>query len=177
MKIIPTDFNGLYLIENFNQNDVRGGFTKVFTYKLFENFGISFAPKEIYFSISRKDVIRGMHFQLPPEDHAKLIYVVSGTIIDVALDIRKGSNTFGKYYSLKIDTNKNSLLIPSGFAHGFKSLKDNTIVVYNQTTVYSKEHDTGILWNSFGYDWEVTKPIISERDKKLIPFELLHSPF
>jgi len=177
MKVISTEFNGLYIIENFFEEDQRGSFTKVFSNELFEKYGIKFIPKEIYYSISHKDVIRGMHFQIPPMDHDKLVYVVSGSIIDVVVDLREKSKTFGKYFSAQLDANRNSILIPSGFAHGFKSLKDNSIVVYNQTSCYSKEHDSGILWNSFGFDWEIQDPILSERDKSFMPLHKINLPF
>ena len=177
MRILDTDFEGLFLIENFLVEDSRGSFTKVFNHDLFERTGVNFSPKEIYYSVSHKDVIRGMHFQTPPTDHEKLVYVASCSIIDVVLDIRKGSKTYGKYFSIKLDEHKNSIFIPSGFAHGFKSLVDGTIVVYNQTSCYSKEHDSGILWNSFGFDWGLEEPIVSERDKSFIDFRNFVSVF
>jgi len=177
MKILSTDFEGLFIIENFFAEDNRGSFTKVFNNDLFVKEGINFTPKEIYYSISHKDVIRGMHFQTPPMDHAKLVYVSTGSIIDVVLDIRKESKNYGKYFSIKLNANQKSVLIPSGFAHGFRSLEDNTIVVYNQTSCYSKEHDSGILWNSFNFDWQLENPIISSRDKSFKKFLKLISPF
>jgi len=177
MKLISTDFDGLFIIENFFAKDSRGSFTKVFNIDFFEKYGVHFIPKEIYYSISHKDVIRGMHFQSPPMDHSKLVYVTSGCIIDVVLDIRKESKTYCKYFSIQLNTNQNSILIPSGFAHGFRSLENNTIVVYNQTSVYSKVNDFGILWNSFGFNWEIRNPIISERDKSFYSMQKLNSPF
>lgn len=177
MNILSTDFKDLFIIENFFVEDNRGSFTKVFNYDLFEKTGINFTPKEIYYSISHKDVIRGMHFQTPPMDHAKLVYVSDGSIIDVVLDIRKKSKTFGKHFSIQLNANENSILIPSGFAHGFRSLEDNTTVIYNQTSCYSKENDSGILWNSFNFDWQIENPIISSRDKSFNKFLKFISPF
>jgi dTDP-4-dehydrorhamnose 3,5-epimerase len=177
MKITELEIPGVFLIDNFQYNDDRGGFVKTFSYDLFKTNDISFCPKEIYYSISHKNVIRGMHFQTPRMEHAKLIYLTSGEILDVVLDLRKKSQTFGKSASIKLSAGKNSLYIPVGFAHGFKSLQDNTVVVYNQTSCYSKEHDSGILWNSFGFDWKIDNPIISERDKSFPSFNNFLTPF
>ncbi len=177
MKLLETGFNDLFIVENFQSFDERGGFVKVFNNDLFTQFGINFIPKEIYYSISKKDVIRGMHFQRPPFEHAKLVYVAKGKILDVVLDIRKESMTYGKVFSVDLLENKNAVYIPSGFAHGFKSLDDDTIVIYNQTSCYSKEHDCGILWNNFGFDWGIENPIVSERDKSFIDFSNFVSVF
>lgn len=177
MKITELGIKGVYLVENYEFYDDRGGFVKTFSDDLFKDSGISFSPKEIYYSISHKNVIRGMHFQIPPFEHAKLIYVTTGKISDVILDIRNKSATFGKAISVDLEANKNSVYIPVGCAHGFKCFEDNSIVVYNQSSCYSKEHDTGILWNSFGFDWNVSTPIISERDKSFTTFNNLITPF
>jgi dTDP-4-dehydrorhamnose 3,5-epimerase len=177
MQIKECEIKGLYLIENFEFHDDRGGFVKSFSDELFRSSGINFVAKEIYYSLSRRNVIRGMHFQLPPKEHAKLIYVTSGSIVDVILDLRTNSSTFGKCNSFTLSAGKNSLFIPEGCAHGFKSLEDNSCVVYNQTSCYSREHDAGILWNSFGFAWDVKDPILSERDKGFTSFTKFKSPF
>ena len=177
MNLIKTEIEDVYIIENFNFTDERGGFVKSFNHELFSKKKIEFSPKEIYYSISHKNVIRGMHFQTPPYEHAKVIYVTSGRIIDVILDIRKDSKTYGKSTSIDVEAHKNSIYIPVGCAHGFKSMEDNTIVVYNQTSCYSKEHDSGILWNSFNFNWNLDSPILSERDIQFPSFEELISPF
>jgi len=177
MKLLETELEGVYIIENFVFFDERGGFVKTFNDQLFKSYDINFEPKEIYYSISKKNVIRGMHFQTPPFEHAKIIYLTSGKILDVILDIRKNSKTYGKTMSVELEAHKNSIYIPIGFAHGFKSLCDKTIVVYNQTSCYSKKHDDGILWSSFGFDWEIKSPILTQRDKQFIPFNKFNSPF
>ena len=106
-----------------------------------------------------------MHFQLTPHDHEKLVYVVLGEIIDVVVDLRKNSSTYKEHISVKLSAeNKKSIFIPKGLAHGFKSLKDNTITVYNVATEYNNTADEGISFDSFGFDWEVEKPILSVRD-------------
>jgi dTDP-4-dehydrorhamnose 3,5-epimerase len=177
MKITELEVKGVYYIENIEFFDNRGEFVKVFNDDFFKRNEINFSPKEIFYSISHKNVIRGMHFQIPPFEHAKLIYVTAGKIIDVILDIRKKSATFGKAISVNLEANKNSIFIPVGCAHGFQSLEDNSVVVYNQTSTYSKEHDGGILWNSFRLDWGIDNPIISERDKSFPVLQDYDSPF
>ncbi len=172
MKIVETELQGVYIIENFFASDQRGSFIKTFNKEFFEKNGLCTKFEESYFSISNKDVIRGMHFQLPPFDHEKLIYVAKGEVLDVILDLRKNSNTYGKSISINLSgENKKSVYIPKGLAHGFKSLKDETIMVYNVATVYNQLCDFGVHYNSFGFDWEVEKPIISQRDVELINLE------
>ncbi len=172
MKFVSTEIDGVYIIENFNAKDSRGSFTKTFNAEMFKEAKLCVGFKESYYSISNKDVIRGMHFQLPPFEHEKLVYVAKGEVLDVVLDLRKDSKTFGKYISVNLSgDNCRSLYIPKGLAHGFRSLKDDTIMVYNVSTVYNAEYDSGILYNSFGFDWGIITPIISERDKSLKEFE------
>ena len=121
-----------------------------------------------------------MHFQLPPHDHEKLVYVPQGAILDVVIDLRKKSHTYGNYISVELsDQNKKSIFIPRGFAHGFKSLLDDTITVYNVTTEYNSTADSGIHYNSFGFDWEVDNPIISRRDSTFVGIKnfLDNNPF
>ena len=104
--------------------------------------------------------------------------MVKGCIIDVILDIRNNSKTYGKFFEIKMNSNDGiALYISKGFAHGFKSLTDNTIICYLTTKVYNSNHDSGIKFDSFGYDWKIKDPIISEKDSKLISFEKFESPF
>lgn len=178
MKIIETPIEGLYILETVNFKDTRGEFQKLFNFDFFKENNLDTDFKEFYYSISQKNVIRGMHFQLPPFDHTKLVYVSRGKIKDVVLDIRKDSKTYGKYFSVELDDNKAQYLyIPKGLAHGFVSLEDGSIVNYAQTSCYSKEHDCGIYYNSFGFDWEIENPIISGRDTTFEKLENFKSPF
>jgi dTDP-4-dehydrorhamnose 3,5-epimerase/CDP-3, 6-dideoxy-D-glycero-D-glycero-4-hexulose-5-epimerase len=165
MTIEQTLLNDVFVINNFNVNDERGMFVKTFNKNAFNELNLNFQIKESYFSISKIDVIRGMHFQLPPHDHEKLVFVPKGAIIDVVVDLRKNSPTYKKYISLELsEQNKKSIFIPKGLAHGFKSLFDDTITVYNVATEYNLTSDSGIHYNSFGFDWKVDNPIISQRD-------------
>lgn len=166
MEIIETELSGVYIIKNPIFTDVRGTFTKIYNEDIFNEFNICTDFKESYYTVSKKDVIRGMHFQTPPYDHNKLVYVPKGKIIDVVLDLRRNSSTYKKFISIELsDSNGYSIYIPKGLAHGFKSLIDDTIAVYQVSTVYSPSCDSGVRWNSFGMDWGVGNPIISDRDK------------
>lgn len=172
MKLLKTALNGVFIIENFCSSDERGSFVKTFHNEFFELNGLCSSFKESYFSVSKKNVIRGMHFQLPHDEHEKLVYVIKGEVTDVVLDLRKNSKTFGEAISIVLnDKNNRSIYIPKGLAHGFKSIEENTIMVYNVSTVYNKETDYGVRFNSFGYNWEIANPIVSERDMSLVTFE------
>lgn len=178
MRLIQTNFSGLSILVTDCFQDSRGGFQKLFNYDFFQANGLETGFKEFYFSVSHKDVIRGMHFQLPPYDHAKLVYVSHGEIIDVVVDIRKQSATYGQCFSITLDdTLGRYLYIPRGFAHGFRSLQDGTIVNYAQTSCYSKEHDCGIAYDSIGFDWGIDNPIVSGRDLTFKRLEDFKSPF
>lgn len=178
MEIKSTLFSGLYILKTVNFQDERGGFQKLFNYDFFLAHGLETNFKEFYYSVSRRNVIRGMHFQLPPFEHTKLVYVSKGRILDVVVDIRKQSPTFGKCFSIELDEEKAQYLyIPKGFAHGFLSLQDGSIVNYAQTSCYSKEHDCGVAYNSIGYDWGIDTPIVSGRDLTFERLENFKSPF
>jgi len=165
MKLQSTDLDGVYVIDNFNAADDRGLFVKTFNKNTFKKNNLNFEIRESYYSVSNKNVIRGMHFQLPPYDHEKLVYVTKGSILDVVLDLRKNSKTYKQHISINLsENNKKSIFIPKGLAHGFKSLEDDTITVYNVTTEYNPSADMGINFNSFGFNWKLQAPILSERD-------------
>lgn len=172
MKLIETELKGVFIIENFYSLDERGSFTKIYQKVFFEKSGLCNDFEESFYSISKNNVIRGMHFQLPPHDHDKLVHVAKGEVIDVVLDLRKNSETFGNSISLVLnDKNLRSLYIPKGLAHGFRSMSDDTIMIYNVSTIYNNEADFGVHFDSFNFNWELSEPIVSERDKLLISFE------
>lgn len=178
MKLISTKLEGVYIIENSIFSDNRGSFIKTFHKDFFENNNLCGGFKESYYSISKKNVIRGMHFQMPPNDHEKLVYVLKGEIEDVIVDLRKGSKTSGHHISMILsEHNRKSVYIPKGLAHGFKSVENDTITVYNVSSVYNNESDFGINYNSFNFDWKCEKPIISDRDRSFIDFKNFNSPF
>lgn len=178
MKINETPFQGLYLLETVNFQDIRGCFQKLFNYDFFQKNGLDTGFKEFYYSVSRKNVIRGMHFQLPPFEHTKVVYVSKGNILDVVVDIRKHSATYGKCFSIELDEKRaHYLYIPKGFAHGFLSLENDTIVNYAQTSCYSQAHDCGIAQDSIGFDWGIDHPIVSGRDLTFEPLSKFQTPF
>jgi len=172
MHIEPTALEGVFIITNFVAQDERGTFVKTFNKQNFVNYGLNFEIRESYFSISQKDVIRGMHFQLPPSDHEKLVYVPVGSIIDVVVDLRKKSLTYKQCISIELSaTNRKSIFIPKGLAHGFKSLDNNTITVYNVATEYDSTCDEGILFDSIGFDWKADEVTMSARDKEFMSLD------
>lgn len=165
MNLIETGFDGLFIVESNVFKDNRGLFIKTYNETLYKNLDLCIDIKERYYSVSKKNVVRGMHFQIPPSDHVKIVNVIAGQIVDVVLDIRSSSKTYGKYFSMDLsEGDGKSLYIPKGFAHGFRALIDDTIVEYNQTSEYDSSCDKGIRWNSFGFNWEIDNPIISDRD-------------
>lgn len=178
MQINKTEFDGLYVIEKFVSNDNRGSFIKFFNYDEFIKNGIETHFEECYYSASAKNVIRGMHFQLPPHSHDKLVTVIKGSVTDVVVDLRKNSKTYKKVFSIELsEKNNKALFIPVGMAHGFVSREDNTTMLYNVGTGYCKECDCGIKYNSIDYLWNVEKPIVSERDENFETIDNFRSPF
>lgn len=169
MDIISTNLDGVFEIQNRKFEDQRGLFVKTFHEDVFREKGLETSFKESFYSVSKKGVLRGMHFQLPPHDHAKLVYVTEGEILDVAVDIRKESPTFRHFFSTNLSSeNAKSLYMAKGFAHGFLTLSDTATVVYMTTTVHAPDHDSGIRWDSFGLEWNLIFPkselVISDRD-------------
>lgn len=172
MEIENTFIEGLKLIHLKEFEDLRGSFIKVFNEDFFAENGLETNFKESYYSISAKNVIRGMHFQIPPFEYTKLVYLNQGKITDVVLDIRKSSPTYGRHFSIELNI-KNPILIyiPIGCAHGYLSLEDDTMVTYLQTSCYNNACDKGIKYNSFGMKWNIKKPIISDRDLSFPDFK------
>lgn len=178
MKFVPTKFPGCFEIFSPIHGDDRGALVKTFHEASFVKAGLSLEFKEQYYSISKKNVVRGLHFQTPPHDHGKLIYCIAGEVFDVALDIRVGSPTFGKYFSTILSSQKSNMLyLPEGFAHGFCTPNGDATMVYNVTTCYNPDSDTGIGWDTAGISWPVKKPNLSMRDLSFLSFKEFVSPF
>lgn len=176
MNIRETGLSGCYVIENMVCKDDRGLFCKTFHIDFLQGYGLSFPIHEQFVSFSNKHVLRGMHFQIPPHDHAKLVTCITGSALDVVVDIRVGSPTYGTYITIDLLPGI-SVWIPKGIAHGFLSLEDNTGMLYNTSHVHVPASDMGILWDSFGYEWPCARPILSERDQKHPPLSQFESPF
>lgn len=171
MKLIAEPLPGLKVLEPFMHRDQRGEFVKTFHDEQLSELGAQLEVREEFFSTSQNRVLRGMHFQAPPHAHNKLIYCVSGRCLDVMLDLRKSSATFGQSFGCEVSSaNRHVVFIPVGFAHGFLSLEDNTCMIYKTDKVHSPEFDMGIHWDSFGFDWLCAKPVVSERDKLHLGF-------
>jgi len=175
MKIINTKFQGLKVIKGVNHHDKRGYLREVFRNEFFTNKKLTFW----IMSKSKKNVIRGLHLQKKFQQ-GKYVSVLQGKIFDVAVDLRKKSKTFGKYFSIILsEKNSKSIFIPPGFAHGFCGLDKNNQVLYGCTNYRSKKNEVGILWNdsSFKIKWPVKKASISTKDKKNITFKIYKDTF
>ena len=166
------------ILKPFVFEDVRGNFVKTFHEAQLAEHGISMILREEFFSTSAKGVLRGMHFQLPPHAHQKLIYCISGRVLDVILDLRRSSPTFGQSVGIELSAkNRHVVYLPVGIAHGFLSLEDNSCLVYKTDAVHAPQQDAGIKWDSFGFDWPNADPLISGRDLTHPNFAEFESPF
>lgn len=174
----PTPIPGCFEIIPTIRRDSRGLFIKIYNSEEFAGLGLDADFKEAYYSVSKKGVLRGMHFQTPPAAISKLVYCVEGEIIDAVLDLRKKSATYGKSFTLRLNAAKaNMLFIPKGCAHGFYTVSRRVVMLYHVSGGYSPKHDAGILWSSAGIKWPCRKPVISERDGGLPEFGSFRSMF
>lgn len=173
-----TEIKGLFEITPFNAEDIRGYFTKDYSREIFEQNGIKHELAEVFYSTSKKGVIRGLHFQRVKEQ-AKLVRCISGHIFDVVVDLRTGSPTFKKWLGFELnEDNQKEVLVPVGCAHGFLAL-DTAMVSYKCSVCFAPEYDDGMKWNDphIGIDWGLeriggaNKVILSEKDSALQSFE------
>lgn len=181
MEIIPTEIPGLLIVKPAVYEDSRGYFFESYNLEKFAQAGISAKFVQDNESKSQKNVLRGLHFQKPPFAQGKLVRVMKGSVLDVAVDLRKGSPTYGKWASIVLsENNKFMYWIPEGMAHGFLTLEDHTVFFYKCTNLYSKESEGSILWNDpdLAIDWgSLDSPILSEKDKISPLFRDFESPF
>lgn len=177
MERFETNIKGLLIIEPKVFEDERGSFFESYNKERFKELGINVNFVQDNQSISHKNVLRGLHFQKEPYAQDKLVRVTRGSVLDVAVDLRLNSPTYGKWASVNL-SEKNGLMffIPKGFAHGFLSLEDNTVFQYKCSNIYSKDHEDGLLWNdpNLAIDWGISNPIVSKKDL-LLPDFLIHS--
>jgi dTDP-4-dehydrorhamnose 3,5-epimerase len=158
--------------------DKRGVFVKTFQSSFFRARGFEADFSEMFYTVSSENVLRGMHVQLPPAAHAKFVYCATGKILDVTLDLRRGSPTYGKHVTIELSPEaRNGVFLPRGIAHGFCVTKAPALVIYHVTSEHSPNHDTGIAWNSFGANWPTNSPVISARDEALPSLAQFKSPF
>ncbi|GGY28925.1 dTDP-4-dehydrorhamnose 3,5-epimerase [Pseudoduganella albidiflava] len=178
MDILPTSIPGCFELRPIVRRDERGSFTKVFHEDVFRDAGLRTDFAEEYYSISQQGVLRGLHFQVPPHDHAKLVYCPQGRVLDAALDLRRGSPTYGRHLALELSGEAgNMLYLPAGLAHGFYTLSEQALMVYKVTSTYAPAHDGGVLWNSAGIDWPDSAPLLSPRDRTFPTLADFDSPF
>jgi dTDP-4-dehydrorhamnose 3,5-epimerase len=177
MKIVRELLRGAWLLKLDQFKDLRGSFVKTFTHSFFDENAIPSDFSEEFYSISKKDVIRGMHFQMPPFHHEKLVYCAAGSVLDVLLDLRIGPD-YGRTASFKLAAdNPHLVYIPKGVAHGFCSLTDESLMIYKTSTEHIPAYDAGICWDSFGFDWKCVSPILSKRDLSHPNFHNFETPF
>lgn len=180
MEIIKTPLEGLLIIKPSVFEDERGYFFESYNHEKFLAEGLDLKFVQDNESKSKKGVLRGLHFQAPPFAQGKLVRVMRGSVLDVAVDIRKNSPTYGKWESIVLSgNNKWMYWIPAGFAHGFVTLEDDTIFFYKCTNVYNKVSEGSVNWNDpdLKIDWGVSEPIISDKDKIAPGFRDFNSPF
>ena len=178
-NVIKPDIPGLLVIESKVFSDDRGSFFESYNLIDFQSFGINYDFKQDNQSISVKNVLRGLHFQNPPHEQGKLIRVAKGSVLDIAVDIRKDSFHYGKHFSIILSGKNNLILwIPPGFAHGFVTLED-TIFLYKCTNTYNKESEGALRWNDpdLNISWNVENPIVSDKDQVGIKFKDFRSSF
>lgn len=181
MEFKKTNLKGAYFLKAEVFQDERGFFLESFSEKVFAENGVNVKFVQDNHSMSlKKGVLRGLHFQVPPNEQAKLVRVTRGKVFDAIVDLRKESPTFGKWEGFELSAaGFEMLFIPRGFAHGYCTLEDNTEFMYKVDNFYAPESDSGIIWNdpTLNISWPVKNPILSEKDSKLQYFKDFISPF
>jgi dTDP-4-dehydrorhamnose 3,5-epimerase len=182
MKIIKTSIEGLLIIEPRIFNDDRGYFYESYNKSKFTEAGIAVDFVQDNQSFSHKGAVRGLHGQADPFAQGKLVRVIGGSVLDVAVDIRKGSPTYGEHFSIELSAdNKRMFWIPAGFLHGFATLQNNTIFTYKVNNYYDKASEVGVIWNdpTLAIDWSIVPAdvLLSPKDELLPDFKSFNSPF
>ena len=180
MKTIKTPIQGLLVLQPNVFEDERGHFFESWSKQEFKNIGLDLDFVQDNQSLSQKGVLRGLHFQNPPFSQGKLVRVIKGSALDVAVDIRKESSTYGQHFSIELnEDNKTMFWLPPGFAHGFVTLENDTILTYKCTRAYNKEAEGALLWcdNNLKINWGIDSPIVSEKDQAAPNFSNFSSQF
>ncbi|MBL7889493.1 MAG: dTDP-4-dehydrorhamnose 3,5-epimerase [Bacteroidia bacterium] len=180
MEITKTPIEGLLIIQPKVFEDDRGHFFESYNKSDFITNGINVDFVQDNQSLSQAGVLRGLHFQNPPFAQGKLVRVIKGAVLDIAVDIRKNSKTYGEHFSIILnEQNKTQFWIPEGFAHGFLTLENNTIFSYKCTNYYNKASEGCILWNDpvLNINWDIKNPVLSEKDKVGEAFNKFKSQF
>lgn len=174
----PTGLEGCLEVQLNPHRDARGLFLKTYHEGAFRELGLNAVWREEFISTSAKGVLRGMHFQIPPHQHTKYVVCLAGRVLDVALDLRTGSPTYGRSAAVELSAAAaNGLFIPEGFAHGFLALEDASTLLYKVSSLHAPDHDRGLKWDSFGFQWPVKAPLLSPRDSKFEAFADFETPF
>ncbi len=180
MKVEKTFIEGLLIIQPTIFGDHRGYFFESFRKDALKEAGVEWEFVQDNQSMSKKNILRGLHFQAPPVAQGKLVQVIKGAVLDVVVDIRKDSATYGQHFKIELtEKNKTIFWIPPGFAHGFLTLADDTIFSYKCTDYYNPKAEGSVNWNSpsLKIDWGIENPILSEKDALAVNFTELISPF
>lgn len=181
MQFETTRLEGVMLVRPRMFEDERGSFTETWNMHAFQEIvGQSVQFKQSNESVSREGVLRGMHFQVPPHGQGKLVRVTQGRVLDVAVDLRKESPTFGQHVAVELSSeNRWQLWIPVGFAHGFLAMEDASTLQYQCTDTYHPESEKSLAWDdpNLGIDWRVERPLVSDRDQAASAFASFESPF
>ena len=167
MEIVETKLKGVLVLKPKVFEDARGHFFESYSERVFRDAGLDLNFVQDNQSLSQRGVLRGLHFQNPPHAQGKLVRVITGSVFDVAVDIRKGSPTYGQWFGQELsEKNRWMMYIPEGFAHGFATLQDNTIFAYKCTNFYNKASEDCLLWSDpdIGIDWKIKDPLLSEKD-------------
>jgi dTDP-4-dehydrorhamnose 3,5-epimerase len=168
MEIIDTPIAGLKVVQPKVWGDARGHFFESYSEAAFKAAGLPTDFVQDNQSLSGKGILRGLHFQKPPYAQGKLVRVIKGAVLDVVVDLRSSSPTYGQHHAIELnEDNKTMFWVPPGFAHGFLTLADNTIFVYKVTGLYNKESEGGLLWNdpALGINWGIENPLLSDKDR------------
>ncbi len=178
MNFLETRLPDCLEIRPPRHSDVRGSFIKVFQEQEFAKRGLATHYAEAYYTVSRRGVLRGLHCQLPPHHHAKVVSCVDGVVLDAVLDLRRGSPAYGKYHLTELTSeDSNVLYVPAGLAHGFYVRSERATILYMVSTVYSPDRDGGVRWDSAAIPWPDKRPLLSERDRTLPQLATFDSPF
>jgi len=180
MQVQETGFEGLLILQPRLFKDDRGAFYESWNETTFKNLGLNIRFVQDNQSVSHKNVLRGLHFQHAPHAQGKLVRVTRGQALDIVVDLRKNSKTYGQHYKLVLCSDKaNMMWIPAGFAHGFVALEDDTVFQYKCDAVYNPQSEECLIWNDpkLGIDWETENPIISSKDEEGKRFDDLNTSF
>lgn len=178
MTVEETCILGLVIVHPDVHPDDRGTFVKTYHEPTWQSLGLRTDWVEEYYSVSRQGVLRGLHCQLPPSDHVKVVSCLTGRVFDVVVDLREGSPRYGAAFSIVLDATRPSLVyIPTGLVHGFYTMSPAATVAYRVTSVYDPKCDAGILWSSVNVAWPAACPVVSARDASLPPLDQFDSPF